>query len=223
MEKYIAYYRVSTKDQNLGIEAQKRLVQNFLTEKDNLIESFEERETGTRKKVRVELNKAIERSLKENATLLIAKLDRLARNVYFVSKLMETGVKFKALDMPEADNFTIHIFAALAEKEAQLISERTKSALKELKLKGVKLGGSYILSDLDREKAKAALKTKKRNNPNTKKAAWAIEKILGDEKKYTLQEIANELNLHGFKTPRGKDFQPKQVSRLIHSMKRSVI
>lgn len=219
MDKYIAYYRVSTKDQNLGIEAQKRLVQNFISDNDDLIESYEERETGTRKKVRVELNKAIEQSLKENATLLIAKLDRLARNVYFVSKLMETGVRFKALDMPEADNFTIHIFAALAEKEAQLISSRTKSALNELKAQGVKLGGTYNLTNADREKARIALRTKKRSNPNTVNASWAIVKMLNEEKNYTLQEMADELNLHGFRTPRGHKFYPKQISRLIKSVK----
>src|SRR5690606_13668886 len=141
------YFRVSTKDQDLGLDAQKRMVTNFLNEGDEVIARFSEKETGTRKKVRIELAKAIELALKKDATLLIAKLDRLSRNVYFVSKLMESGVKFKCLDLPEADPFTIHIFAALAEKEARDISQRTKAALNELKEKGVKLGGTYKLSE----------------------------------------------------------------------------
>lgn len=218
--KYITYYRVSTKDQSLGLDAQKRMVNSFLKEGDELIATFKEKETGTKKKVRIELSKAIGMALKEEATLLIAKLDRLSRNVYFVSKLLESGVKFKALDIPEADNFTIHIFAALAEKEARDISARTKAALNELKEQGVKLGGTYKISGEDRSKAREALKVKRTTNPNTVKATWAIRKMMTDNKRYTLNEMAKELNDNGFRTPRGKEFSPKQVSRLIERIKK---
>lgn len=219
MGKYITYFRVSTKDQDLGLDAQKRMVTNFLNEGDEVIARFSEKETGTRKKVRIELAKAIELALKKDATLLIAKLDRLSRNVYFVSKLMESGVKFKCLDLPEADPFTIHIFAALAEKEARDISQRTKAALNELKEMGVKLGGTYKLSEKDRSKAKEALSIKRTTNPNTVKAMWAVQKMVDDSRNYTLAEMAQELNDNGFRTPRGKDFTPKQVSRLIDRIK----
>ena len=82
---------------------------------------------------------AIALAKETDSILLIAKLDRLSRNLTFISSLMDTKVKFKAVDMPEADNFTIHIFAALAQKEREMISDRTKKALQQKKAQGVKL------------------------------------------------------------------------------------
>lgn len=140
---YIAYYRVSTQKQGqsgLGLNSQKTIVKNYLKEVEPLQE-LTDVESGTRKgNNREALLEAIRLSKRYNATLVIAKLDRLARNVKFITTLMESGIEFVACDMPTANKFTIHIFAALAEQEAEMISQRTKLALGELKRQGVKLG-----------------------------------------------------------------------------------
>ena len=136
---FIAYYRVSTKkqgDSGLGLDAQRAAVKNYTKD---IYKEYVEVESGKNPK-RPRLLAAIEECKKTGHTLLVAKLDRLARNVHFVSALMESKVPFRCIDMPEADNFTIHIFAALAEREAKLISDRTKAALVEPKKQGVKLG-----------------------------------------------------------------------------------
>ena len=130
--KYITYIRVSTTKQDLGLDVQLQIIHNFIKPSDEIIEVFTEKESGS-KNDRTELNKAIECAKSNDATLLIAKLDRLSRNVAFISTLMDTKVKFKACDMPTADNFTIHIFAALAQRELELIRERTKGALSVIK------------------------------------------------------------------------------------------
>jgi len=216
MTKYIAYYRVSTAKQGksgLGLEGQRAAVSNFTGNcQDCVIAEFTEIETGTNKKSRPEFEKAKAHAIKEGATLLIAKLDRLARNVHFVSGLMESKVSFKACDMPEADNFTIHIFAALAEREAKMISDRTKAALKVRKEKKGEWRVSG-LTDEHRKKGVEAIKDKARNNENNKRATQ-YAKILR-EKGDTLQSIADQLNAQGFFTSRGKAFSRTQVKRLI--------
>lgn len=144
MNKYVAYYRVSTTAQGvsgLGLEAQQTAVQLFINNNNGeLIESFTDVESGKHSDNRPELFKAVRLTQDNNATLIIAKLDRLSRNSAFIGLLLESKVKFKCCDMPTADNFTIHIFAAMAEKEREMISQRTISALKALKDRGVKLG-----------------------------------------------------------------------------------
>lgn len=214
--KYISYLRVSTRKQDLGIDAQRTMIKNYLREDDEIVREFVEKETGTNKKIRPELMEALELCRNNGYMLLIAKLDRLSRNVNFITKLMDSEIKFKALDLPEANDLTITIFAALAQHEAKLISERTKAALAELKAKGVKLGGTYQLTDADRTKSAMAIKEKARLNPNTRTAkAFAI---LLKEKGYNYSQIAEELNIHGYKTPRGKEFWPKQAQRLFNEI-----
>jgi DNA invertase Pin-like site-specific DNA recombinase len=123
-----------------------------------LIEFFTEIESG-RKNDRPKLAAALDACRKHKATLVIAKLDRLARNVYFISGLMESGVEFVAVDMPEANRLTIHILAAVAEHEREMISQRTKVALKAAKARGIKLGspepsrGAAIRTQVLQEKA----------------------------------------------------------------------
>lgn len=145
--KFIAYYRVSTQKQGasgLGLEAQKDAVGRFLNGGAwELVGEYVEIETGKGADAlvkRPQLKAALAASRKEGATLVIAKLDRLARNVHFVSGLMESKVKFVACDMPEANELTIHIMAAFAEHEAKRISQRTKDALAVAKSRGVVLG-----------------------------------------------------------------------------------
>lgn len=156
MKKYIAYYRVSRKVQGisgLGLSAQKSSVEKYVAGQDGIIlKEFTEVETGTNKKERIEIHKAIQEAKNEDAILVIAKLDRLARNVGFITSLMDAGIEFVAVDMPTANHFTIHIYSALAEQEAKLISTRTKQALAELKKKGVKLGNPKNLTSDARNK-----------------------------------------------------------------------
>lgn len=141
--EFIAYFRVSTQRQGqsgLGLDAQRAAVSQYCESADGaLLNSYTEIESG-KKSERAELNAALDECRKRGATLLIAKLDRLARNVHFISGLIESGVKFVAIDMPNADRFMLHVYAAMAEEEARRISERTKRALKAAKARGVQLG-----------------------------------------------------------------------------------
>lgn len=210
--QYITYYRVSTKKQDLGLEAQQTIISNYLKSDDEVLASYSEKETGTKKRVQLELDKAIEHCKRTGCTLLIAKLDRLARNVSFISTLMDSNVDFKALDMPHANKLTIHIFAAIAEHEAELISQRTKAALQELKKKGVQLGKPENFNQTGRDKGVRTNKAKASTNENNRKAKAYIKSLLVQGLNYS--QIAKELNTNGFKTSRGKRFQAIQVQRL---------
>jgi DNA invertase Pin-like site-specific DNA recombinase len=140
----IAYYRVSTKRQGqsgLGLDAQKDAVMAYLNGGNwTLQEEFIEVESGRKVKNRPALQQAIAACRQYKATLVIAKLDRLARNVAFISNLMESKVAFVAVDNPHATRFTLHILAAVAEHEADIISQRTKVALAAAKARGTELG-----------------------------------------------------------------------------------
>jgi len=141
MTDFIAYYRVSTDKQGksgLGLDAQRQAVTFFVAGRGTIIEAFTEIESTRHQ--RPELVSALDLCRKKKATLLIARLDRLARNVAFISNLMESRVDFVAVDMPEANRLTIHILAAVAEHEREMISQRTKAALAAAKARGTKLG-----------------------------------------------------------------------------------
>lgn len=147
MTKAVAYLRVSTDKQGksgLGLEAQREAVARYVAANGvDLIGDHIEVETGKGANAlskRPELVAALATAKREKAGLIIAKLDRLARNVHFISGLMETGVEFAVADMPNADRFQLHLFAALAEKEAEVISQRTKAALAAAKDRGTELG-----------------------------------------------------------------------------------
>jgi len=143
MKAYVPYYRVSTQRQGasgLGLEAQKFAVENFLNaHRGELLAEFTEVESGKRK-TRPQLEAALAMCKREKAILVIAKRDRLARNLHFISGLMESGVDFVAVDNPTANRLTVQILAAVAEDEARRISERTKAALARAKERGTELG-----------------------------------------------------------------------------------
>lgn len=216
MKKYIAYYRVSRKEQGisgLGLLAQRSSVEKYVFSQDGVIlDEYTEIETGTNKRERVEIQKAITQAKNEGAILIIAKLDRLARNVSFVSSLMDAGIEFLAVDMPTANNFTIHIFSALAEQEAMLISTRTKQALAELKLSGAKLGNPKNLTDEARKQGVKAIKENAINNDRNRQAQSVITSC--KEKGMSYRQIADYLNQLNFKTRYGNQFMAPTVHQL---------
>ncbi|MEM6815261.1 MAG: recombinase family protein [Bacteroidota bacterium] len=221
--KYIAYYRTSTSDQNLGLDAQRNLVLAHLAKNDDiqLLKEFQEQETGTNKRHRPKLAEAIELCKQKNATLIIAKLDRLSRNVAFISALMDSKVEFKALDLPDATNLTIHIFAAIAQHEADLISQRTRAALQQLKKQGVKLGNPQNLNQEAREQGANANRIKAEENPNNKKAKALVKPYLEkiQNKEISLRQMADLLNKDGFNTSTGRKFHATTVQRIVKSLK----
>ena len=216
--KFVAYFRVSTQKQGrsgLGLDAQISSVLNY-AKNGEVIGEFTDVESGGNNE-RPELKKAIELAKKEGASLVIAKLDRLSRNLMFISALMDSKVKFVCVDMPDANEFTIHIFAALAQQERKMISERTKSALASAKAKGTKLGTPENFSVEGRRKGNEIMKIKARNNLNNKRAVGYI-RLLRDREGLTYHQIANKLNEEGYLTSRGKLFYPATVLRLYNKI-----
>ena len=163
--RLIPYYRVSTRKQGesgLGLEAQQSCVADFARYgQHEIIATYQEIETGKRAD-RPELTKAIAHSKRAKATLVIAKLDRLARNVHFLSGLMESRVDFVCCDNPHANRLTLHILAAVAEDEARRISERTKAALAAYKARGGRLGTPANLTPEAGRRGAAATRAKAR-------------------------------------------------------------
>jgi DNA invertase Pin-like site-specific DNA recombinase len=140
--KYVAYYRVSTAKQGksgLGLEAQKETVRAFVEKEGELIGEYVEVQSG-RKDNREKLWKAIRLAKSDGARIVIARLDRFSRKVSFISGIMDQGVSLVVAEIPHASEFQLHIFAALAQEERRLISERTKAALAQAKKRGVRLG-----------------------------------------------------------------------------------
>lgn len=212
--KYVAYYRVSTKRQNLGLYAQKNTVLNYINSTNgNIIKTFEEKESGKCDN-RIELQKAIEYCKINKATLIIAKLDRLSRNVSFIFALKDSGINFYCCDIPECNTLTLGIFATIAQSERETISTRTKAALRAKKEKGIKLGApnASITNDM-RIKSAEALKNKANNNINNKRAYSVISSLI--ERNMSLQAIATYLNENEFRTANNCLFTPIAVSRLI--------
>lgn len=222
---YIALYRVSTDKQGrsgLGIEAQKEAVARYLNGGDwKLVSEFVEIETGTNKRQRPELTKALDACKLYGATLIIAKLDRLARNVAFISALMESGVEFVACDMPTANKFTVHVLAAVAEHEAAMISARTKAALAAKKARGEKTGASCwrsdtgLLSAEDRQRGQALAVDKIKTD---KAERWArvqpiIQRLKGDG--MSLRGIANEMNRLNIPTARGGKWSAVMIAKIL--------
>ncbi len=211
---FVAYLRVSTIRQGesgLGLEAQRAAVEAFARQHGGaILSSYVEVETGKRSD-RPELAKALSAARKARATLLIAKLDRLARNVAFIANLMDAGVEFLACDQPFASRLTLHILAAVAEDEARRISERTRAALQAAKVRGRKLGSPIAAQTIAIARSARSDYAAKANA--TTRAV--IREIQGSGVK-TLAGIARVLRARGVKTPSGRnEWQAVQVSRLL--------
>jgi len=212
-EQFVAYYRVSTTKQGingLGMDAQKQAVKNYLNGGSGaLVAEFAEVESG--KKVdRRELQSALELCRKTKATLLIAKLDRLARNAGFLLSLRDAGVNFVAVDMPHANRMVIGVMALVAEQERELISERTKAGLAAAKRRGTRLGNPTLHL--------AVKMAGKRNSELANGFASDIRETIEEIRQAgmtSLRQIAHCLNVRGFKTRNGKRFAPQSVKNLI--------
>lgn len=205
METYIAYFRISTSRQlksGLGLEVQQEKINNFIKEDtDNriLINQYVEQASG-KNNDRLELDKALKECKKTNSTLLIYKLDRFSRRVSFISNLMESKTKFLVVEMPNASDFQLHIYAAMSQEERRVISQRTKEALSQAKLRGVKLG----ITGVDRARE---------NKENRNKFLSNIKEELIELRNnhYSYSYISRYFNGKGYKTYRNKKFQPTTI------------
>ena len=198
--EYISYIRTSTKTQNNGLEAQQTTINNYINAYGgDIVATYTEQESGA-KNEREQLNNAIKQCKKTGATLLVAKLDRVSRRVSFIATLMESNIGLKVCELPNSDAFQLHIYAALAEQERKLISQRTKQALAELKKKGVKLG-----SPLNPNRAVTARDFASTVAPYVKEIkANGITSWNG---------IAKKLNELGIKSARGGEWSQKTLQR----------
>jgi len=241
LSQYVAYFRVSTEKQGrsgLGLSAQRTVINNFLSPDDEVVAEFVEVQSGKNDE-RVELWKAITAAKRNDAKLLIAKLDdggktvkyldiggkflepdgtlppeimydyldRFSRKVSFIAGIMEQGIGLVVAEMPHATDFQLHIFAALAQEERRLISERTRNALAEAKKRGVKLGkNGKILAERNREEADQRAET--------------LRPVIGPmiDDGLSLSEIARQLNAMGIAPIRGKRFYAEQVKGIIQRL-----
>lgn len=214
--KIVSYVRVSTTKQGqsgLGLEAQQQAVaQHIAATGAQLVSEYVEVESGRKTdKARPQLAAALAQCKKDKAVLVVAKLDRLARNVHFISGLMESKVKFVALDMPEANELSLHIMAAFAEHEAKRISERTKAALAVAKSRGVVLG-------------KAGAENLRPNVEQRQQQSKDFAQTLAGQfegfklRKLTQRQMVEELNALGIKTARGGSWGLIQVQRVLKSL-----
>ena len=198
MAEYIAYYRVSTDKQGikgLGMEAQREAVSRFLSGRGHLAGEFTEVESGRRHGNRPQLLAALDECRSRRAVLLIARLDRLARNVAFISNLMESDVDFIAVDMPEATRITLHVLAAVAEHERELISKRTKDALAIARQRGQQLGNPQAREMIGAARAARNL------HPTAPEVLALMQERRGQGRSY--REIAGELNRLNIRTGQG--------------------
>jgi DNA invertase Pin-like site-specific DNA recombinase len=212
-KRFVAYVRVSTTKQGesgLGLEAQQKAVADFVTSNGEIVAEFVEVETGKRAD-RPQLALAVEMCQKHGYTLLVAKLDRLARNLHFITTLQHSKVDFLACDNPHATPFLIHILAAVAEHEANMIATRTRQALEACKARGVKLGNPR--PDI----------AKLNSGATEAKTAFALRmaSIVAEIRSSgveTLQGVADCLNRRGYATRQGKQWFPATVRNLLSAI-----
>jgi len=215
--RFVAYLRVSTDRQGksgLGLEAQRKAVFDHVMGEGQIVAEFVEIESG-KKNDRPQLARALAEAKRVGAVLLIAKLDRLARNVAFIANLLESGVDIAAADMPQANRFLLHVMAAVAEHETRMISDRTRAALAAAKARGVMLGWSIpgrAEEQLQAARAGAATNVRKADQ-HAANVLPIIRGLAGQG--VSLRSIALELNRREIRTARGGRWHPATVRSLI--------
>jgi len=211
--KFVAYFRVTTGKQGrsgLGLDAQRKAVRDYLDGGTwSLIGEFTEVESGKRNE-RPELVKALAACKRNKAKLVIAKLDRLSRNLAFIATLMESGVEFVAVDNPHANKLTVHILAAVAQHEREMIAQRTKDALQAAKARGVALGNPR-LADV---RSRAVASVKAVADRFAKNVAPIIREIQSTGIA-SHRGIARSLNSRGIATARGGEWTAVQVGSIL--------
>ncbi len=223
--RLVAYERVSTARQGhsrLGLEAQRKAIEDFATSRDaQIIGCFTEVESG-RKTDRPKLAEALGLARLRGATLVIAKLDRLSRNAAFLLTLRDSGVRFVAVDMPEANDLTVGIMALVAQQEREAISRRTREALAAAKARGVKLGNPNGAAALRRAgKGGGALRAAVAHNAD--EYAYGLAPVIGELQSAgvtSLRRIADELNARGVLTRRGGRWHVSNVRNLLARLDR---
>lgn len=221
--KWVAYYRVSTKKQGLGLEAQRDRVRKAAEEAGAVIIAEYSEKISGKIKNRPGLSKAMNQARKENAFVVVAKHDRLSRDIADAADFVfKKDVEFIVLNLPTeamSDPLLFGVFFGLADKETKMISERTIAALAVRKTQGVKLGnpnGAIAMqTDEVKTRAREARQRRANENPNNLVAANEIRRLISTGSK-TLQQIADHLNEHGYSTATGKgDHTRKSVQLLI--------
>ena len=220
--KFVSYLRVSTARQGisgLGLEAQREAVACYLNGGNwTLVQEVVEVESGKRND-RPAIAEALRLCRLHRATLIIAKLDRLARNVHFISSLMEAGVEFVACDFPQANRLTVHILAAVAEHEAAMISARTTAALAAAKARGVKLGGARRgpehLASIALKGHAQSLEARRHGAAKRNEDLLPVIRELHDGGLMSLGAVAAELNRRGINAARGGEWTATQVARVV--------
>jgi DNA invertase Pin-like site-specific DNA recombinase len=214
--RYVAYYRVSTDRQGrsgLGLDAQRAAVEAFRNRSGGVLKAeFTEVQSG-KDDDRLQLSEALKLCRLTNSTLVIAKLDRLSRNVAFLAALQQAGTKFVACDLPEANELVVHILAAVAQAERKAISERKKAALAAAKARGVRLGNPRLMPG---NAASAAVATKARIRKAEERAAELHEVIENAEREghVSLRQLAQYLNELGISSGYGKQWHANSVRRV---------
>ncbi len=217
--RFIAYYRVSTKRQGrsgLGLEAQKKAVADYLDGgRWTLVDEVTEIESGSRSD-RPALASALALCRLHQATLVVARMDRLSRNVHFLTGLMESGADFLACDIPAANKLTIHVLAAVAEAEAEAISFRTRAALAAARARGTKLGGDRgNIASVSRQGASASARARRSRMLARAADLIPVIKVIRAEGARSLRRIAAALNERGILTARGRQWSAVQVRRVL--------
>jgi DNA invertase Pin-like site-specific DNA recombinase len=224
--KFVSYLRVSTARQGasgLGLEAQREAVSRYMNGGNwMLVREVVEVESGKRND-RPAIAEAVRLCRIHRATLVIAKLDRLARNLHFISGLMESGISFIAVDNPSANELTVHILAAVAQSEAKAISERTKAALAAAKARGVKLGGlrgpAAEFAALSKKGSAAGAAVRAAKAAKRTEDLLPVISYIFERGTRSLRAIAADLNARGIETPRGVgEWFPTQVQRVLAKM-----
>jgi DNA invertase Pin-like site-specific DNA recombinase len=203
--KYVAYYRVSTQKQGksgLGLDAQRKMVTDFVTNHGGeIVAEFTEIESG-RREDRPELMKAMKHATLVGGRLLVGKLDRLSRDLHFITSLQKSRIDFVVADLPGCDSFTINIYGSLAQREREMIASRTKAGLAAAKARGIKLGTNNLNREVVKEASAKGVRIRQQNADSfASRVRPTIEALLS--RGMSLRGVAAELEKLGVQTARG--------------------